>query len=150
MAHAQIFTVRAPAVPLFTISPYVSWWLPCDLPTECFPEHAQGDKWAGMTALVRIDEENFRLLGPECTADVPPLQHVGTYSLLSMTRTIFSFAGRGVQLNMTFALPWFIDSPDTFQPYTYVIFDAVSTDNKIHKVREGSERWKTSQEVYAK
>ena len=97
LAQGQSWTLRAPASPLWAVNPFVSWWLPCDSPTDCFPQHALGDKWVGMSALARIDEENFRLLGPTCTADVPPLPQVGAIRL-SITKTVFAYSGRGVQV----------------------------------------------------
>lgn len=93
---SQSWQVRAPAGPIWPSNPYMSWWLPCDSPAECWLQHALGRN-VGMTSLIRIDGENYRLFGPECTADVPALPQVGL-PFLSLTTTKYVFQGRGVQV----------------------------------------------------
>jgi hypothetical protein len=83
---------------------------------------------------VVIDGKPFRVLGSEQTVGAPALPQVGLEVL--PTRTIYSFAGEGISLKLTFMTPALADDLEVLaRPVTYVVFDAVSTDQKPHQVR---------------
>ena len=128
---AQAETFRPPSVPLVACDPYFSIWSPGDKLTDVGTTHWTG-KAQRLTSLVRIDGKSFRLMGTEPTT-VPALEQTKLEVL--PTRTIYTFAGGGVQLTFTFltaALPQDIDLLS--RPVTYVTWAAQSTDALKHNV----------------
>jgi hypothetical protein len=122
---------RPPSVPLVTCNPYFSIWSPADNLTDTDTTHWTG-KAQPLTALVRIDGRTFRLMGKE-PASVPALPQ--THLEVLPTRTIYSFAGEGVAVTLTFMtadLPQDIDLLS--RPVTYLTFDCSATDGKKHAV----------------
>jgi hypothetical protein len=118
--------VRAPAYPLFAHSPFVSWWSPSVDPTASAVTHVRNDKAAGMTAMIRVDSVPYRLLGPPCTPNVTALPLVGLPAVWP-TRTVYSFAGAGVRVNMTFSTPKIMEDLDLISlPVTLVYFDVAA------------------------
>ena len=64
---------------------------------------------------------------------MPALEQTGVEVL--PTRTIYTFAGGGVQLTLTFTTPMLPDDLDVLtRPLTYVTWHAASTDGKPHEV----------------
>lgn len=122
---------RPPAVPLVTSDPYFSIW--------SFNDHlCDGDThhWTGkpntLASLVRIDGKAYRLAGAQ-PAEVPALEQKSLEVL--PTRTIYSFAGDGVSLTLTFMTPMMPDNLDVLtRPLTYLTWQAISTDGKSHQV----------------
>src|SRR5258707_11700991 len=101
-------TLRPPSVPLVACDPYFSIWSPGDKLTDVDTTHWTG-KQQRLTSLVRIDGKAFRLMGAE-PANLPALTQTKLEVL--PTRTIYSFAGSGVSLTLTFlaaALPEDLD-----------------------------------------
>src|SRR5437868_4401283 len=101
-------SLRPPSVPLVACDPYFSIWSPADKLTDADTTHWTG-KPQRLTSMIRIDGSPFRLMGTE-PASVPALPQSGVEVL--PTRTIYTFAGQGLQLTMTFmtaALPESID-----------------------------------------
>ena len=133
-AYAQDSTtapLRPPAVPLVACDPYFSIWSPADRLTDADTMHWT-TKPHRLTSLVRIDGHAFRVLGKE-PADVPALNQ--TDLEVEPTRTIYTFAGGGAQLKLTFMTPALPDDLMIYsRPVTYVTFDFQSTDGREHPV----------------
>ncbi len=129
--NARGENLRPPAVPLVACDPYFSIWSAADKLTDKDTTHWTG-KPQRLTSLVRIDGKTFRLMGME-PAEVPALPQTGLEVL--PTRTIYSFAGRGIQLTQTFMTADLPDDLDVMsRPVTYVTWEAQSTDALQHTV----------------
>ena len=131
MADDATAGFRPPAVPLVTTDPYLSVWSFNDRLTDADTHH-----WTGKThtllSLVRIDGKPYRIAGAQ-PAGVPALEQTAVAVL--PTRTIYTFAGAGVKLTLTFATPMLPDDLDVLsRPLTYVTWEAQSTDGKPHEV----------------
>jgi hypothetical protein len=120
-----------PSTPLVTGDPYFSVWSPADRLTDEDTVH-----WTGrphrLSSLIRIDGRAYRVMGAS-PASVPPLPQTGLEVL--PTRTIYTFEGAGVRLELTFlnaALPEEIDLLS--RPVTYVTYEVRSLDGKPHAV----------------
>jgi hypothetical protein len=92
--------------------------------------------WTGrpntISSLVRIDGKPYRVAGAE-PSDVPALSQTRVNVL--PTRTIYTFAGAGVTLTLTFTTPLLPDDLDILtRPVTYVTWNAVSADGLPHDV----------------
>ena len=90
-----------PAVPLVAVDPYFSIWSQADKLTDRDTTHWTG-KPHRLTSLVRIDGKAFRVMGASPT-NVPALEQKSLAIL--PTRTIYTFAGAGVELTLTFMTP---------------------------------------------
>ena len=124
-------TFRPPSVPLVACNPYFSVWSPADALTGADTTHWTG-KSQRLTSLVRIDGKTFRLMGSEPAA-LPALPQTKLEVL--PTRTIYSFAGAGVRVTLTFmtaALPEDINILS--RPVTYLTYDCAATDGQKHSV----------------
>jgi hypothetical protein len=76
-----------------------------------------------MTAAIRVDGTTYRLLGPLCTPNVSALPTTGLPKVYP-TRTVYEFAGAGVEVNMTFASPAFLEDMHSLSlPLALVYFD---------------------------
>jgi hypothetical protein len=127
--NAQI--LRPPAVPLVACDPYFSIWSPADKLTDAETTHWTG-KPQRLTSLVRIDGKSFRLMGKQ-PSDAPPLPQTALEVL--PTRTIYTFAGEGVRLTLTFMTADLPEDLDVLsRPITYVTWTAQSTDAHRHEV----------------
>jgi hypothetical protein len=121
-----------PAVPLVAIDPYFSIWSQADKLTDRDTTHWTG-KPHRLTSLVRIDGKAFRVMGASPT-NVPPLEQKSLTVL--PTRTIYTFAGAGVELTLTFMTPALPDDLDVLSwPVTYVTYDFKATDKAKHEVQ---------------
>jgi hypothetical protein len=130
-APAAAPVLRPPAVPLVACDPYFSIWSQADKLTDVDTTHWTG-KPHRLTSKLRIDGRDFRLIG-SAPADLPAFQQTSVEVL--PTRTIYSFAGQGVRLKLTFltpALPHDIDILS--RPVTYVTWELQSTDGATHNV----------------
>ena len=129
VAPAQPF--RPPAVPLVACDPYFSIWSPADKLTDADTVHWTG-KPHRLTSLVRIDGKAFRLMGKE-PATLPALPQ--TNLELTPTRTIYTFAGAGMEVRLTFLTPALPDDIDLLsRPLTYLTYDCKATDGQTHEV----------------
>ena len=128
---ANAETLRPPAVPLVACDPYFSIWSPGNRLTDVDTAHWTG-KSQRLISLVRIDGKTFRLMGVE-PATLPPLPQ--TDLQVFPTRTIYTFAGQGLQVTLTFLTA---DLPDDLnmlsRPVTYVSWSAQATDGQKHAV----------------
>lgn len=126
-----VASLRPPAVPLVACDPYFSIWSPADKLTDTDTTHWTG-KPQRLTSLIRIDGAAYRVMGAS-PATVPALPQTGLEVL--PTRTIYSFAGAGIQLTMTFMTADLPESIDLLsRPVTYVTYECKATDGKEHKV----------------
>jgi hypothetical protein len=130
-AEGAVTALRPPAVPLVTVDPYFSIWSFNDRLNGADTRHWTG-KAHTLLSLVRIDGKAYRLAGAQ-PAGVPALEQTGVEVL--PTRTIYTFAGGGVRLTLTFTTPMLPDDLDVLtRPVTYVTWQAASTDGKAHPV----------------
>jgi hypothetical protein len=129
MAQAQAF--RPPSVPLVACDPYFSIWSPADKLTDADTTHWTG-KAQRLTSLIRIDGKAFRLMGKE-PAEVPALPQ--TQLDVLPTRTVYSFAGGGVRVTLTFLTAALPDDIDLLsRPVTYLTWECSATDGQKHSV----------------
>src|SRR6185369_15987216 len=124
-------TVRPPSVPLVACDPYFSIWSPSDQLNGSDTTHWTG-KPHRLVSLARIDHQVLRVMGKE-PADVPAMKQTGVQVL--PTRTIYTFAGAGVQLKVTFFTPALPEDINILsRPVTYVSYEAMTMDGRIHNV----------------
>src|SRR5207244_275992 len=122
---------RPPAVPLVACDPYFSIWSPADKLTDADTVHWTG-KPHRLTSQARIDGKPFRVMGKE-PSGVPTLPQVRLEVL--PTRTIYTFEGQGVRVDLIFTTPALPDDLDILaRPVTYVAWKIQATDGKIHDV----------------
>src|SRR5208282_3721563 len=128
-ARQAATALRPPSVPLVACDPYFSIWSPADKLTDADTVHWTG-KPHRLTSLVRIDGKAFRLMGKEPT-DVPALPQTGLEVL--PTRTLYTFAGEGVRLTLTFMTAALPENLMIYsRPVTYLTWTAQATDGKEH------------------
>jgi len=120
-----------PAVPLVANDPYFSIWSQADKLTDRDTTHWTG-KPHRLNSTVVIDHESFRVIGTNPT-NVPALEQKSLTVL--PTRTIYTFAGAGVELTLTFMTPALPDDLDVLaRPVTYLTYDLRSIDGKDHRM----------------
>ena len=127
----ELAPMRPPAVPLVAHDPYFSIWSMADR------LNADGTKhWTGkpntLTAAIRIDGKVWQVMGRENGSQ--PLPQTGVQVL--PTRTIYKFAGGGIQLTLTFLTPALPDDLDVLsRPLTYLDWTVSSTDGAEHSTQ---------------
>lgn len=130
-AESSLPDLRPPAVPLVACDPYFSIWSPADKLTDANTTHWTG-KPHRLVSAVTIDGTTFRTVGKE-PATAPALPQTSVEVL--PTRTIYTFEGQGVKLNLTFMTPALPDDIDVLsRPITYVTWNFQATDGKTHQV----------------
>lgn len=123
--------LRPPAVPLVACDPYFSIWSPADKLTDADTVHWTG-KPHRLASLARIDGQTYRVMGRE-PAELPALPQTGLE--VTPTRTLYTFAGSGVSLTLTFTTPALPDNVDLLaRPVTYLTYTARATDGREHDV----------------
>lgn len=123
---------RPPAVPLVAHDPYFSIWSMADKLTDENTKHWTGTEQP-LTGLVRIDGKVFRYMGVRPRRTVPALTQRSV--TVTPTRTVYTFADAGVQMEFTFFTPAFPEDFDLLsRPVTYLKWDVSSTDGKQHDV----------------
>jgi hypothetical protein len=128
-AEEQAF--RPPTVPLVVSSPNFSIWSKADRLTDVPTTHWTGSPQR-LTGLVRIDGKAFRILG-DAPADIPAMPQTSVSVL--PTRTIYKFAGAGIDLVLTFMTPVLPDDLMVLaRPLTYLSWEVQSSDGGSHEV----------------
>ncbi|MBM3882798.1 MAG: DUF4965 domain-containing protein [Verrucomicrobia bacterium] len=120
-----------PATPLVACDPYFSIWSPADKLTDADTVH-----WTGrphrLTSLVRIDGRTYRVMGVE-PRTVPALEQRDL--VVWPTRTVYTFAGGGIELTLSFVTPALPEEIDLLSwPVTYVTWDVKAADGQSHDV----------------
>ena len=138
MAVLRAAELRPPAVPLVTHDPYFSIWSMADDLNGDVTRH-----WTGtpheLQSMIRVDGKSYRLMGaglPERfeSERLPALQQKGV--AVMPTRTIYTFAGAGVQVTLTFLTPALPQDLDLLsRPATYLVWDAAAIDGVRHDVQ---------------
>jgi len=130
----EIPGVRVPAIPIWVHSPYLNWLVPGDLTTDNWVWHVYNNKVSSITAMLRVDSKAYALLGPLETAcsDVFNITSLNQLhpAIIYPTRTkaVFYDASIGIELNMTFLQPKFIEDFETYKPFVDVTFDVRNLD----------------------
>lgn len=138
LAHGQVRPSPAgenemmpPSTPLVACDPYFSIWSPGDTLNSVETTHWTGRQHQ-LTSLVKVDGKAFRVMGAT-PASTPALEQKSLTVL--PTRTIYSFEGAGVALNLTFTTPALPDDISLLsRPVTYLTYDFRATDGKQHEV----------------
>jgi hypothetical protein len=116
--------LRPPAVPLVTHDPYFSIWSLADHLNDDVTRHWTG-KVQPLTALVRIDGKTYRVMGRD-PRSLPALPQTSLEVL--PTRTIYRFAGAGIELTLTFLTPALPNDLDVLsRPASYLVWDIRKT-----------------------
>ncbi|HVJ07339.1 MAG TPA: DUF4965 domain-containing protein [Acidisarcina sp.] len=122
---------RPPAVPLVAHDPYFSIWSMNDKLTDGNTRHWTGAEQP-LAGLVRIDGKPYRVMGAE-PRDVPALAQ--TSLRMTPTHTIYTFAGSGVEVTLTFFTPALAQDLDILsRPVTYLSWQVKSTEATSHQV----------------
>ena len=121
--------MRPPSIPLATIDPYFSLWLPGDKLTDIDTTH-----WTGRANLLRgiavIDGKEYRFLG---RGPQPALEQVSLDVGFFSTRAVFE--GAGIRLAATFTTPLLPDQLDILsRPVSFLEIAAEPADRRRHAV----------------
>ena len=131
-AAQEVTPLRPPATPLVAHDPYFSIWSDSDNLTDENTKHWTGSEQP-LTGLIRVDGANFRFMGARPRHNVPALKQLSL--LVTPTHTIYTFAGAGIRLVLTFFTPALPNDIDLLsRPVTYLKWDVSSTDSKVHYV----------------
>ena len=123
--------MRPPAVPLVAHDPYFSIWSMADHLNDDATKHWTG-KPNTLTAAIRVDGRSWQVMGRE--NGTPPLPQTSVEVV--PTRTIYTFAGAGVQLTLTFLTPALPDDLDILsRPVTYLDWKVAAMDGAEHQVQ---------------
>ena len=123
---------RPPATPLVVHDPYISIWSMADKLTEEPTKHWTGTNQQ-MSSLIRIDGKVYRLMGTD-PRRTPALPQTGRG--VQPTHTVYTFAGSGVEVQLTFLNPTLPQNLDLVsRPVTYLTWSVRSSDGTAHQVQ---------------
>lgn len=136
LAISMFASFRPPAVPLVTHTPFFSAWSAADKLTDAWPTHWTGGTNA-MLGLVRVDGKVYRWMGPNPNlpggSDIPALEQTGLQ--VTATRSVYSFQGAGIELDVEFCSPMLPDDLDLIgRPVTYLTITQRSQASKPKEV----------------
>ena len=98
--------------------------------TDDWPKHWTGAVNA-MAGLIRVDGKTYRWMGPQ-PSEVPALTQKELE--VTATRSIYTFADAGIELEAEFASPLLMDDLDLLsRPATYLTLRLKSTDGRPHR-----------------
>lgn len=121
---------RPPAVPLVTSDPYFSVWSTSDQLYGDVTRHWTG-KPQPLSSFIRVDGATYRLMGRDPNS-ISPLNQESV--VVHPTRSVYTFGGAGVKVELTFASPLLPDDLDLLsRPVTYLRWTVTSTDGKPHQ-----------------
>jgi hypothetical protein len=128
LAQAQF---RPPSVPLIAHDPYFSVWSNTNELNGGVTRHWTGAEQP-LTSLIRIDGRTYRLMGDALVAtDKLPQTGVRVWP----TRTVYTFAGAGVDVTLTFTTPSLPNDLDVMsRPTTYLTWDVKANDGQTHEI----------------
>ncbi len=123
--------LRPPAVPLVACDPYFSVWSQSNVLWESSTTHWTGTQQR-LAAIVRVDGHAYRLMG----ATPQTLAATKQFSVEVLpTRSIYTFAGAGVQIKLTFTTPALPEDVAVLsRPTTYINCEVNSTNGNAHQV----------------
>ena len=122
---------RPPAVPLIVHDAYFSVWSMADKLTDDNTRHWTGTEQP-LTSLVRVDGETLRIMGRD--RNITRVLDQKDVRVLP-TRTIYTFEGSGVRVELTFLTPAIASDLEVLsRPVTYIVWTARSTDGREHRV----------------
>jgi hypothetical protein len=123
--------MRPPAVPLVAHDPYFSIWSMADHLNDEGTKHWTG-KPNTLTAAIRVDGRSWQVMGRDNGTTALPQTAVEVLP----TRTIYTFAGAGIRLDLTFLTPALPDDLDVLsRPVTYIDWKVSATDGLAHQVQ---------------
>jgi Domain of unknown function (DUF4965)/Domain of unknown function (DUF1793)/Domain of unknown function (DUF5127)/Domain of unknown function (DUF4964) len=122
---------RPPATPLIAHDPYFSVWSATDKLTDSPTIH-----WTGhpepLIGLVRVDGKPFRIIGRD-PSRIPAMEQTAMH--LSFTHIRYSFRAAGIEIDLTFFTPAFLDDLEVLsRPVTYLTWTAHAIDGGSHAV----------------
>ena len=129
---SAVAQMRPPAVPLVAHDPYFSIWSMADR------LNGEGTKhWTGkpntLTASRASTAKAYRIMGRDRQARQRLAQ---TRLEVLPTRTIYEFAGAGMNVGLTFLTPALPDDLDVLsRPLTYIDWTASASDGREHQVQ---------------
>lgn len=120
-----------PSTPLVACDPYFSIWSPGDKLNGVETTHWTGKRHQ-LASLVKIDGKAYRVIG--ASPEAAPALEQKSLTVLP-TRTLYTFEGAGVTLDLTFTTPALPEDIDILsRPVTYLSYDFRATDGKEHEV----------------
>ena len=123
-----LLKLRAPAVPLVTVDPYLSIWSMKDSLTDDITRHWTG-KDHRLTGTAEIDGKTYRFMGQ--TGDEAMEQVSVDWNALS---TFYTFRAAGVELCVTFTSPMLCEDVELMsRPVSYIKAEAKSADGKTSR-----------------
>ncbi|KAF9256003.1 DUF1793-domain-containing protein [Marasmius fiardii PR-910] len=138
---------RPAAAPIITRSPYLNAWIDLSsaqssIPNN-YPQFWSGDHLLGLSGLLRVDDgDTYEWMGgamenADLNFTAKSRQGARLNNLIiTATQTILVLSAGPIQFNITYLSP--IEPSDIALqsfPFSYVFFDAVSTDSKPHHVQ---------------
>ena len=132
--------LRPPAVPLVTVDPFFNVWSMTD---NLYGEKTKHwtSKDNSMTGMIMIDGKPYVFMGQVegCCA----IEQTGVQ--VSPMSSIYHFESEAITLEVRFTTPLFMDDLDVLsRPVSYVTFNVVSKDEKVHDVKiyfDASAEW---------
>lgn len=126
-------SLRPPAVPLVACDPYFSIWSRADHLTDVATSHWTGTRQQ-LVSRIYVDGTPYRLMGVDAKGLKTPELAQQSVQVLP-TRTIYRFAGAGLNVALTFMTPALPEDIDVLsRPITYLTWDVNSVDGKTHNV----------------